>query len=205
MGGASGTVAGLGLCLAPPLFGLVRFSPGSWVLGTRWVATCSWLGLLPLAPVVHLHIHRASAVVASVGGVPVRLMLCISWRASVVARPFRLCAVFSGFVPLFSASRPLSAPKAVAVFSFRASCPFSACVPFSASVPPPCWPSGLLLYSPVHVPTSLYAGFPSGWRVALGWLARGSCCVSRCWSARCGGRFSLGLLLALAGTAPLCA
>ena len=129
LGGASGTVAGLGLCLAPSLFGLVRFSPGSWVLGTRWVATCSWLGLLPLAPVVHLHTHRASAVVASVGGVPVRLTLCISWRASVVARPFRLCAAFSGFVPLFSASRPLSAPKAVAVFSFRASCPFSASVP----------------------------------------------------------------------------
>ena len=107
----------------PSLFGLVRFSPGSWVLGTRWVATCSWLGLLPLAPVVHLHTHRASAVVASVGGVPVRLKLRISWRASVVARPFRLCAAFSGFVPLFSASRPLSAPKAVAVFSFRASCP----------------------------------------------------------------------------------
>ncbi len=126
LGGASGTVAGLGLCLAPSLFGLVRFSPGSWVLGTRWVATCSWLGLLPLAPVVHLHTHRASAVVASVGGVPVRLTLGISWRASVVARPFRLCAAFSGFVPLFSASRPLSAPKAVAVFSFRASCPFSA-------------------------------------------------------------------------------
>ena len=189
----------------PSLFGLVRFSPGSWVSGTRWVATCSWLGLLPLAPVVHLHTHRASAVVASVGGVPVRLKLRISWRASVVAWPFRLCAVFSGFVPLFSASCPLSAPKAVAVFSFRASCPFSACVPFSASVPPPCWPSGLLLYSPVHVPTSLYAGFPSGWRVALGWLARGSCCVSRCWSARCGGRFSLGLLLAWVGTAPLSA
>ena len=57
----------------------------------------------------------------------------------------------------------------------------------------------------MHVPTPLCAGFPSGWRVALGWLARGSCCVSRCWSARCGGRFSLGLLLALVGTAPLCA
>ena len=131
--------------------------------------------------------------------------MCFTWLKHLTPRPFRLCAVFSGFVPLFSASRPLSAPKAVAVFSFRASCPFSACVPFSASVPPPRWPSGLLLYSPVHVPTSLYAGFPSGWRVALGWLARGSCCVSRCWSARCGGRFSLGLLLALVGTAPLCA
>ena len=85
----------------PSLFGLVRFSPGSRVSGTRWVVTCSWLGLLPLAPVVHLHTHRASAVVVSVGGVPVRLTLRISWRASVVAWPFRLCAVFSGFVPPF--------------------------------------------------------------------------------------------------------
>ena len=101
LGGASRTVAGLGLCLAPSLFGLVRFSPGSRVSGTRWVVTCSWLGLLPLAPVVHLHTHRASAVVVSVGGVPVRLKLRISWRASVVAWPFRLCAVFSGFVPPF--------------------------------------------------------------------------------------------------------
>ena len=125
----------------PSLFGLVRFSPGSWVLGTRWVATCSWLGLLPLAPVVHLHTHRASAVVASVGGVPVRLTLCISWRASVVARPFRLCAVFSGFVPPFLGFVPSQRAEGGCCFFFSGFLPlfgfflFGLLAPFRPACP----------------------------------------------------------------------